>query len=78
MRSPPITQPPGPPGRAPSWLLPALLSVIAVVTMLLLVFIGWPLLALLFGAGVFGSGVVVGYRGARNEDFSRHVDRWLE
>ncbi len=78
MRSPPMMLPPAPGPKPPEWLTHVLLGVIAVVTVLLLVFLGWPMLALLFAAGVFGSGVVVGYRGARSESFSRHVERWLE
>lgn len=78
MHSPPITQPPHRPSGPPEWLRGVLLGATVVALVVLLVILGWPMLALVLAAVVFGSGVMVGYRGARNEEFTKHVERWLE
>lgn len=67
-----------PPSKPPDWLVPVLLGLAVIALVLLLVFVGWPMIALLLFALVFGGGVYVGYKGRENEDFQRHVRRWLE
>lgn len=77
MLSPPGTLPPKPQSEPPDWLLPVLLGVVVVVLVFLLVFIGWPMLALLAAALLFGAGVFVGYRACERQRFERTIGKWL-
>jgi len=70
--------PPPPLPKPPDWLWKVAVGLLLALAAILFVAVGWPALWLALAAAVFGAGVVVGYKGARNADFERIVGRWLE
>ena len=79
MRSPPDSLEPRRPQKpVADWVRVVVIYAAVAVELVLCVVIGWPMIALVLAFLVFGAGVVVGYRGARSDDFERHVRRWLE
>lgn len=79
MRSPPDSLEPRRPQKpVADWVRLVVIYAMVGVELVLCVVIGWPMIALVLAFLVFGAGVVVGYRGARNEEFVRIVSKWLE